>query len=177
MFVVGCSEQASQPESVEVPVDTPAKTSFNGEEIAADGYTIRVPDGWEIVDEEKTILSIRSPLEDGNDTFGENIRIVRYPLGRPHTVEEVLKRQKSDTGRFMLIGEGRVDEARVPMTWMALTPQTPQHDKDDRVKIDFMTTQGNELVVLVAMAERNAWKRYMPIFREIVSTFQPPSHQ
>jgi len=143
--------------------------------VTSEGYTISIPDRWEVLDEEKTIFTLRAPKDNENDSFGENIRVVRHSVGKFYTVNDVLTRQKAHTGRFELIGEGKVEEARVPMVWMAITPKSPRDEGDDLVKIDFITTKGTDIVVLTAMAESQVWKAYLPIFTTIASSFAPVS--
>jgi hypothetical protein len=143
------------------------------ETLTSEGYTIAVPDDWEVIEEEKTIFTVRAPRDNENDSFSENIRVVRHTVGKAYSVSDVLRRQKSDTGRFKLIGEGTVDDAEVPMVWMAITPKSPRDEGDVLVKIDFITTKGTDIVVLTAMAEPGAWKTYLPQFKKIVSTFAP----
>lgn len=175
-ITLGCGEQTNQRDAsppVEETAELPTESKLNGEKITAEGYSIIVPDGWEVLEEVKTIFTLRAPRDDESDTFGENIRVLRYRVGQSFTVDQVLQRQKSDTGRFELVGEGRVDKAVIPMVWMALAPSTPQNENDDRVKVDFITTQGTDVVTLVAVAERKAWESYMPIFKQIASTFKP----
>ncbi len=155
-----------------------AQTNTSGAQnttLKSAGYSLVVPDDWEVVDEAKTIFTVRAPRENESDTFGENIRVIRYPVGKAYSVKDVLRRQKNDTGRFKLIGEGTVDNAQVPMVWMAITPKSPRDEDDTLVKIDFITTKDTDIVVLTAMAEPEVWKNYLPKFKKIASTFAPLS--
>lgn len=141
--------------------------------IKSDGYHLTFPSDWEIIEESKTIFTIRAPKDHEEDTFGENIRVVRHSVGREYSVEQVLKQQKSNLGRYKLLGDGTVEDAAVPMVWMALTPESPRDARDRRVKIDFITTRDQDVVVLTAMTEREVWERYLPIFQKIARTFGP----
>ncbi len=145
--------------------------------LRSDEYVLVVPDDWEVIDEAKTIFTVRAPKDDENDTFSENIRVLRHPAGRAYSVSEVLRRQKSDTGRFKLIGEGTVEDTKVPMVWMAITPKSPRDDGDKLVKIDFITTKGTDILVLTAMADPGVWDAYMPKFKKIAATFAPVSEK
>lgn len=148
---------------------------LRAETIIAKGFTLEIPDSWEVIQEEKTIFTVRAPQDHADDSFGENIRVLRHSVGKAFTADEVLARQKSNTGRFKLIGEGKVEAAKIPMVWMAIAPKTPRDDRDRLVKIDFISTFGTDIVVLTAMAEPEVWQTYLPTFKKIVSSFAPAS--
>ncbi len=152
-------------------VALPTRSIAQEKTLTAEGYTLEVPMDWEVIEEDKTIFTVRAPRESETDSFGENIRVLRYAVGKAYSVSEVLRRQKSETGRFKLIDEGTVDDAQVPMVWMAITPKSPRDEDDTLVKIDFITTKGTDIVVLIAMAESDEWKSYLPKFKKIASTF------
>jgi hypothetical protein len=143
--------------------------------LKAGNYTIQAPPDWEVLEEKSSMLTIREPMQNDTDTFGENIRIVKFVVGKVFSVTDVLRRQKSDTERFKLIGEGKVSDAKVPMVWMALTPKVPRDEDDKLVKIDFITTRGTDIVVITAMSELHVWDKYLPRFAKIAATFQPIS--
>jgi hypothetical protein len=143
--------------------------------IESEGFSLRVPEAWEQLEEDKTIITARSPRRGDEDRFRENVRLHLYDVGKAYTPEQVVARQKTDLGRFKLIGEGKVGNAQVPMRWMAIAPKVPRSDSDRLVKIDFITTNGTVIVVLIAMAEMDDWKDHMPLFEKIAGTLTLPS--
>ena len=132
--------------------------------------SVSIPKTWERVPDDKTILTARGPSRGANDAFSENIRIEVRELPRPATPEQILAAQTSTKalGKYRLLGQGKVDEAKTPVVWYAITHT--EAAKNDRVIIDYVAVKGQKAFVMHCMIEADQWKAEQKVFEKIAKS-------
>ena len=78
-------------------------------------FSLKISADWQVRGDDKTIMTIVAPSESAEDTFRENIRIVRYPTEEKMELQVVLRKKRIFPGRFKVVDEGEVKASKIPM--------------------------------------------------------------
>jgi len=132
-------------------------------------FSVSIPDSWQHLPDEKTLLTARGPLRSIGDTFMENIRIKSYELPKSLTPDQIAAAQSTPEAleRFKLLARGRLEGTKTPISWMAIAPKTPTSPKDDLTKIDYFAVSGNKAFVIHCMVESSEWQKEKELFDSI----------
>ena len=129
-----------------------------------------IPESWEKVAEDKTLLTVRVGLRQSGFGFAKNIRVKLYDLPDGATLEQLAAVQKKSLGRFKLVAEGEFPAANANISWLAIAPESPTNASDALTKIDYIAVVGKKAFVLHCMTETKTWEADKLLFENIVKS-------
>ena len=144
--------------------------------LKAGELTIKVPDDWEVVAEDKTLLSVLTPQEGPNDTFRENLRINAYDAGGS-TVDALfaaaLKPIEKGEGPLKLFGKGSLTANGHKVLWMTLRPRQPKADQEPLTLVEYGFVFGGKCYSFKAMAADAKTDKFKATVEKILKSLEP----
>lgn len=179
----GCNQAAPNKDAVQVSEDVKSDggaalpensvaEELQEQVVETPEFTLRLPATWKIMKERDTLLSAKAPPEDENDAFSENVRVKLYSLPEAMTPKEILLLQKKDLGSFKYLDEGEVKNSLSPFVWLAISLKSPERGNQEFTKIDYITVNGQNAIVMHAVVETELWRKKAPLFERIARTMK-----
>lgn len=145
--------------------------------LKAGELTLKVPGDWEVLAEDKTLLTVVTPQEGPNDPFRENLRITAQDAPKGSTIDSLFQESirpiEKGESPMKLIGRGSLTANGHKVLWMSLRPRQPKEDQKGLTLVEYGFVFGGKAYSFKAMAADAQLDKFKAAVEKALKTVEP----
>jgi hypothetical protein len=145
--------------------------------LKAGDLTVKVPPDWEVVADEKSLLTVVTPQEGADDKFRENLRISATDAAAGATIDALfqasLRPIEKGESPLKLVGKGSLTANGHKVLWMSLRPRQPKPDQDALTMVEYGFVYGGKAYSFKAMAADAKLDKFKVEVEKILKAVEP----